>query len=314
MSPDSSAAPAESVDKTDAMMKKECDNLKLAMRRSLALDSLTLKSYEAYLCLQKNRSEHTVRAYMQLLSAFENFSKAYDGDDVGMIRGFIKDSAGSCSKATQALRASALRNFINWSPALDGPQKSLLLKHIQSPKISKRVPRIIELSDLQRILEYIQTQKESEQVLFFLLYGSGLRISEALSAEWRNVNLSEGSLKILGKGAKERLVPLVPELIDLLSAMNLLPGDKLVMAAPAQRLAHSWVQRWGKELGLEEKNGRWHPHKLRHSIATHLLQMGGKVPQIQKLLGHEQLSTTEKYTHLNNSDLLSIYKKSMPLP
>lgn len=283
---------------------------------SLSLDSETLKAYEAYLCLQKNRSAHTVKAYLQTLTSLATFAKAFDGTNaITIMRDFTKDAAAVTSKATQAQRSSALRNFINWMPNLNSAQKAALLKYIQSPKIPKRVPRILDLADIQKILTYIESQNTAEQVVFHLLYGSGLRISEALSASWNNANLSERSLKVMGKGSKERIVPMTMQLAALLKNEKSKSGKEssLVPGQPDENLVRKWVRRWGSDLELEDKNGRWHPHKLRHSIASHLLQMGAKVPQIQKLLGHEQLSTTEKYTHLNPSDLLRVYKSSMPL-
>jgi len=284
----------------------------LDMSFSLPLDSESLKSYEAHLSLQKNRSPHTVRAYMQLLRQLAGFAEVHGGDAITVVRDFTKDAAAASSKATQAQRASALKNYIAWCPGLDTAAKAQLNKHVRSPRIPRRVPRILELADLEKILAYIAEQNETEQILFYLLYGSGLRISEALGAEWSKFHPKTASLKIMGKGAKERIVPVVGALVKLLQGAPSRQG-LLVAGAPSERAVRSWVRRWGRELGLEEKTGHWHPHKLRHSIASHLLQMGAKVPQIQKLLGHEQLATTEKYTHINPADLLKIYKKTMPL-
>lgn len=290
------------------------------MSESLPLDDKTLKAYEAYLCLQKNRSPHTVRSYLQTIRSLSCFSAAHgkNSEVSQLLRDFIRDAASQKgAKSSQAQRGSAIRNFINWSPTLNSETKATLLRHVQSPKIPKRIPRILELSDIEKILSHIKEQSTEEQLVFFLLYGSGLRISEALGATWNNVNLTSASLKVLGKGSKERVVPLVPALMTLLKNLkkNLPDGhSRLLDSRISEFTVRKWVRQWGRDLELEDKNGQWHPHKLRHSIASHLLQMGAKVPQIQKLLGHENLATTEKYTHLNPSDLLKIYKKAMPLP
>lgn len=287
------------------------------MKFSVPLDESTLKSFEEHLSFQKKRSEHTVRAYIQTLSALSELAESHESsypDAAELIRAFIKDSAPNISKATQALRASALRTFIDWHPALRREQKSYLKRHISSPKIPKRIPRILELSDLEKTLNYIHEQSKDEQLLFYLLYACGLRISEALNLTWENIQFSTNSIHVLGKGLKQRVLPMVPHLKKLLQTM---PPQSQVYVWPkpglSDRKARAWVKKWGKELGLEESTGSWHPHKLRHSIASHLLQSGAKVPQIQKLLGHEDLATTEKYTQINPSDLLRIYKKSMPI-
>lgn len=295
-----------------------CVNLKLNMLSSLPLDVATLKSWEAYLSLQKNRSPHTVRAYLQTLRSLQAFALALPAgtSPQNLVRDFIKDAASSVTKATQAQRASALRNFINWLPGYGASERAALIRHIQSPRVGKRLPRILDLADIESIVQYIGEQSFAEQVLFYLLYGSGLRVSEALGACWQDVHLGATSLRVLGKGAKERIIPMVPALVELLrkNQSGQSPQTPLLGATVPAPKARQWVRRWGTELKLEDKTGHWHPHKLRHSIASHLLQMGAKVPQIQKMLGHEELATTEKYTQVNPSDLLKIYKKTMPLP
>jgi integrase/recombinase XerC len=169
------------------------------------------------------------------------------------------------------------------------------------------------------LIKVVEEASKNEQMLFYLLYGSALRISEALYLEVKNINFEKKTIRVLGKGSRWREVPVLDNFLSIFSKSRPLKdienleeektwhGNELTYA-----LARRWIGNWGKASGIHEKYGFLHPHKLRHALASHLLRRGGKLPHIQKLLGHKNLSTTQKYTHLELEDLLKAYDKALP--
>ena len=203
---------------------------------------------------------------------------------------------------------AALKNFFSWAKnkkLCDSTFPNVLI----SPKTPKKSLRIFNEDDLVLLVKVVAGKSLEQQLLFELLYGSGLRISEALQV--KKSHLLNKGLKVRGKGDKVRLLPLTikaQKLLRELDAENLGPWGQFT----SLRKFREWTYSWGEESGLEEHYGKLNPHKLRHSIATHLLRRGAKLPQIQKLLGHRNLATTERYTHLSTSDLVRIYDQSLP--
>ena len=169
--------------------------------------------------------------------------------------------------------------------------------------------RIFNEDDLSLLVKVIEKRSLEEQLLFELLYGSGLRLSETLNI--KKSQLMNKGLKVKGKGDKERLLPLTAKAKTILCELD---SENQGPWGPrtSLRKLREWSYSWGEESGLEEHYGKLNPHKLRHSIATHLLRRGAKLPQIQKLLGHRNLATTERYTHLSTSDLVRIYDQALP--
>ena len=172
--------------------------------------------------------------------------------------------------------------------------------------------RIFDEDDLPLLLQHIQNRPAEEQLLFELLYGSGLRFSEAFNLCEKDVDLRQSQISVLGKGMKRRLVPLTPGARKLLHKKRISPDKSLWPESTKEAQLRRWVRNWGVATGFDEKYGGLYPHKLRHSIATHLVRRGAQLPQIQKLLGHSELSTTEKYTHLNIQDLVKVYDDCFP--
>jgi integrase/recombinase XerC len=155
----------------------------------------------------------------------------------------------------------------------------------------------------------IEKNDARQQLLFELLYGSGLRISEAHDLKWAELRSAEQSLEVLGKGRKRRVVPLTPEAFRLFAALRSTASKTSAGPFPEDvRTLRRWVERWGTL--IPENELKLHPHRLRHSLASHLLQRGSKLPEIQRLLGHTRLSTTERYTHLDLNDLIRVYESS----
>ncbi len=256
--------------------------------------------------LKHRRSPRTLESYAAVLKRFHDFL----GEQTltpASLQDFIQDSSSQLAPSSLAQWTSALKNFFTWAEKQKqfGPE---FKKIIQRPRLTKKLTQIVEEEDLHLLKQMIETRPQEEQLFFELIYGSGLRLSEAYTFEFSKADLSTPKLQVLGKGNKYRQVPLTSKAVSLLKTI----GKNPWIGRTTVRSLRRWVENWGKLCALEENCGPLHPHKLRHSIASHLLKRGAKLPQIQKLLGHERLGTTERYTHLNVDDLVRVYDESFP--
>lgn len=259
-----------------------------------------------HLELSKKRSTRTREIYSQILLDFECFLEGEEPSE-DKARAFLRSRAQEIAASTQALHVSVLRSLGRWLRLEEGASTSWLLK---SPKVTQKKIRVFAEEDLDMLLRVVESRDVEEQILFYLLYGSALRISEALNLEIQNVDLKKSKLRILGKGSRWREVPLAPQVLALFKGLGLSKGQWHEGRIPYS-MARKWVLSWGEESGLNSKYDALHPHLLRHALASHLLRRGAKLPHIQKLLGHSRLSTTEKYTHLEVDDLIRAYDKAM---
>lgn len=284
------------------------------MGKILASTHPIVKDYAEYLRLQQKRSANTVLAYTEIAGRLLQFSgtapslrKVLDAETLSA---FFRQSSRQLSASSQALWVSACRNFLRWL-AEKGEIEAGLESTLYRPKLARKLTTVFDEEDLPLLLKCLEERPFEERLLFELLYGSGLRISEALQLQYSQIDLAQGTFWVLGKGNKKRFLPLSPGAQELLATPKIKQGSIWSRAYSPRALRH-WVEAWGKRAALADKAGRLHPHKLRHSIATHLLRRGARLPQIQKLLGHSQLSTTERYTHLSVEDLMRVYDLSFP--
>jgi integrase/recombinase XerC len=300
----------------------------------MARSAETLKSeWLAALAHERRASPHTLRAYGDDVSRFLEFLKTHLGgviderklDKVAPadIRGFITDrrNEGLGNRSVRRMLAS-IRSFYRHlarENVVDNPAA----KSIRSPRIARSLPRPLSEADAARALAQaaendVEWLGARNVALLTLLYGAGLRISEALSLRFGDVPLGEG-LVITGKGRKERVVPLLAVIRDAISAyaqiipFRLSPKDALFVSRRGKtmsaREAQALMQNLRGRLGLSE---RATPHALRHSFATHLLQNGGDLRSVQELLGHASLSTTQAYTEIDARKLMDVYEKAHP--
>ena len=197
------------------------------------------------------------------------------------------------------------------------------LSALRAPKVAKPAPRPLEVNQASALIEAADENAAAwiglrDRAVFALLYGCGLRISEALSLDRDAYPFGE-SVRVMGKGRKERLVPMIPAVAEMTGSyldacpFGLTRGGPLFVGARGKRLSAGIVQKRLRELrpllGLDE---RATPHALRHSFATHLLGEGGDLRTIQELLGHSSLSTTQRYTEVDEARLLDVYRKAHP--
>ncbi len=293
-----------------------------------------LQSWQEFLRVEKNMSRHTLRAYCGDISHFVNFLADHldkhpslnDLSEVSLrdFRAWMSrkamDGAGNASRARSL---SGIKNFLSWLDK-QGIMHNAAIGTVRTPKQAHKLPRPLHEAQAMEVLEQAGLLASEDWIaardraLFTLLYGCGLRIDEALSLNMDGLP-HDGFLRVTGKGNKERQVPVLPIVeLALLNYTNFRPsGNKpdapLFIGARGGRLNQGVAQRAMRELrgtlGLPETAT---PHALRHSFATHLLQNGANLREIQELLGHASLSTTQRYTEINAAELLKVYKAAHP--
>jgi len=266
-------------------------------------------------------SAHTVDSYRRDL---EQFVQHHGDGDLSAIRrrdveGWLvaQHSAGR-SPATLARRLSALRSFLEWTI-----ERQLLRDNaadgVRPPKLPKRLPRNLPPEQTALLLNDGDSGSEARDLaLIALLYGCGLRVSETVGLDLADLDLSGREVRVVGKGRKERIVPLPEGVVPLLNGWlnertQTLAAGPLFINRRAGRLTSRSVQRMLKTRALATgADISVTPHRLRHSFATHLLAGGVDLRAIQELLGHASLATTERYTHLDINRLTEVYDRAHP--
>lgn len=230
------------------------------------------------------------------------------------------------SAASMNRELSSIKSLFSYLRRIGVVEKDIT-KRISSLKTPKVLPQFVPQSRMDELLESTREQKYSQEfkqvrnsLIISLLYGCGIRLAELLDIKLGDI--TNGSVKIHGKGDKDRLVPLLPELVSRVEAyveccrrcgIELTAADKLIVGTAGKPLSRSTVQRVVRqEMMAANVQGRKSPHILRHTFATHLLSKGADMREIQELMGHSSLSTTQHYTHNSIGQLLSVYDKAHP--
>jgi len=287
--------------------------------------------YIDYLKAERNTSPYTVRNYTTDLLGFFEFLRAkgvgslreVDRHDLRqylsglMEQGFVK--------ASIARKLSAIRSFYRYL-LREGAVTTSPVATTSSPKLDKLLPSFLTIDEVERLLEAPDLSSpmgQRDRVLIELLYASGLRVSELVSLNLEQVNLDTLELRVLGKGSKERMVlmgePAARALSVYLSQGRLeLLGKKrssaLFLNRYGERIIERRVQRiLEKYANIAGIDKRVHPHLLRHTFATHLLDGGADLRVVQELLGHANLSSTQIYTHVTQSQARKVYLSAHPL-
>lgn len=306
-----------------------------------------LAEFIDYIRLNRNVSEHTADAYRSDLAQFFAFAapsmgrtaEDFDPDDIDLatIRAFMAElHKQGQARASVARKLSALRTYMRYLRRegwIETDPASLAV----SPRREVRVPAHLSEEEMRRLLEMPDTSEplgRRDRAILELFYASGLRLSELVGLDLEDVNLTGRMARVLGKGSKERLVPFNQSTVDAVRAW--LKDRAVLRAAVAAQVdePRRASRRSGEPLFLNFRGGRLtgrsvqrlvaryvhgfsirfgiSPHALRHSFATHLLERGADLRAIQELLGHVQLSTTQRYTHVNAAQLLEVYRKAHP--
>lgn len=290
----------------------------------------THKSIAIYLKYMENiksASPHTLRHYaIDLDQIFGNsnhvkninkegkvFLESFENDLIPFVRRAFERTWPALSVASRNRKAATVKSFFSWLFEEKMISKDLSLQ-ITCPKIPKKIPHFISVDEIISIVHFLRSNNEPiTESLFFLIYGCGLRVSEACHLKWEAISLSHRHIRVLGKGNKERIViaprPTIAA-VTRLKKMNF--SDEYIFGqSPLNpRTAYEHIRTLGKNTGLMKP---LHPHALRHSFATHLLSSGANLRTLQEILGHESLQATEKYTHLGIDQLARTLEGFHPL-
>ena len=289
-----------------------------------------------YLTQTKNYSVHTATAYETDIRDFIKFYDNFNGCNVTLsdfaradticFRAWLADrQRRDLAHKSTARALSSLRGFYKFlSKKYDIKNNAIGL--ISSPKVPRKLSKAIEVSDVEHMHEAIKEIDDAEPwiaardwALVVLIFGCGLRISEALSLKNSDVRGRPDALRILGKGSKERIVPVLPTVLDAIEKYTKLrpfgsapeePLFRSVRGLPmSPRMAEKVVEKLRHYLQLPDYVT---PHALRHTFATALLAGGADLRSLQELLGHSSLSTTQLYTKVNMSEIMNIYENAHP--
>jgi integrase/recombinase XerC len=278
---------------------------------------------------QRNASPHTLKAYAGDLDIFSGYvgSRHWRGIDHLTIRGFLSHLyERGLSKASVARSLAAVRSLYRWL-AQEGVVEQNPAALVSTPKLPKKLPRVPTVEEMNSMLDgqmpEVAAFPERDRLMFELLYGCGIRNSELIGINLDDIRLSAEAILIRGKGKKERYVPFGDAVRASLAVY--LPARQQVLAQGRKNAGALLINRRGGRLTTRSV-GRIikkiavakglspdvHPHTLRHAFGTHMLEEGADLRAIQEMLGHERLSTTQRYTQLSMKHVLQVYDQTHP--
>lgn len=289
-----------------------------------------IKDFQLYLKNEKGSSKNTIDSYIRDIEQYAEFLIHYHGiknpKDIERIHleAYMRSLKRSISTKSMARKLTAIKSFHHflW---IEKEVSDDIAKTYKSPKIEKSLPKVLSVDEVMSILNQVDPKSDlglRNQALLELIYGSGLRVSELLDIEMGDIHLNQGYIIVKGKGSKERMVPISdPSVVALReyiikSREHLLHQAKtsyLFVNQKGSRLSRQGFFKLLKKLahdaGVETDCS---PHTLRHSFATHLLENGMDLRTLQSLLGHEDISTTQIYTHISQKRIQEIYQQAHP--
>jgi integrase/recombinase XerD len=295
----------------------------------------TVEDYLAYLQVERGLAPATIRAYRGDLTDFgasQGDGATWAGSPDAVVRYLAartqRGRRGETGLAPTSLRrrAAALKGFYKFAFG-EGLIDVDVASHLDLPRQSRRLPDTLDIGEVERLLEAAAWAGVRDRALLELLYAAGLRVSEAIGLDREDLSLDGGFVRVIGKGDKERLVPIGEVALDwlvtwldgpwpdLLARSHVAPvrGGPLFLGDRGRRLGRqaAWAAVTGaaKRAGL---SGKVSPHTLRHSFATHLLEGGADLRVVQELLGHASISTTQLYTHLTGERIRDVYRRAHP--
>lgn len=285
------------------------------------------QQFKDYLKFEKQYSSHTLGSYERDLNQFQSWLKKNQCDDIvkadnlhirNWVAGLHRQGIGS---KTLQRKLSSLRSFYNFlirkrllknNPAVD----------IRAPKSASKLPDTLDTDSLSQLLNITGDDILAirDHAIMELFYSSGLRLSELVNLEINSIDFQEKSLRAMGKGNKERLLPVGSKAIEAIQKWLQKRNDianqdetALFVSNRGTRISPRSIQQrlsyWQKKQGVTQ---HIHPHKLRHSFASHILESSGDLRAVQELLGHADISTTQIYTHLDFQHLANVYDKAHP--
>jgi integrase/recombinase XerD len=292
---------------------------------------LFLKEYLAYLKLERNLSENTLSSYKNDLLTFISFLSDYnifDPSEISSdkITAFFKSLKNiGLTNASTARYFSSLKGFFKYLTKNNYIVKNPIEK-INAPKLSKKLPDVLNFNEIEKILskpDISETLGLRDRAILELLYACGTRVSELINLKLQDLFLQEEVIRVLGKGSKERLIPIGSSAIkwveEYLSKSRSLimkiskSGNYVFLNSRGTKFSRMgvWkiIDRYVKEAGIKKQV---HPHTFRHSFATHLLEGGADLRAVQEMLGHADISTTQIYTHIDREYIKQVHKQFHP--
>lgn len=290
-----------------------------------------IHEYEMYLNVEAKLSKNTTENYVSDITQYCNYLTKYrnitepENITIEDVRSYLSSlKRNHISPSSQSRKLSAMKSFHKFL-MLEKYVTKNVAKLVQNPKQEKKLPSVLSVEEVDNLLNCLSTDTPLElrnKTMIELTYSSGLRVSELINLKISDLHLQNGFIQIFGKGNKERIVPVGEEAIVLINeyletARLLFVNNKSKDYVFLTRLGSKMTRQMFFEI-IKEKSKLAgitkdvSPHKLRHSFASHLLERGIDLRLIQELLGHESISTTEIYTHINNTRLKNIYLNAHP--
>ncbi|MGQ9489249.1 MAG: site-specific tyrosine recombinase XerD [Anaerolineae bacterium] len=297
----------------------------------------SIQEFLDYLIAERGSSENTIAAYRNDLAQFQEFMQqrgrlAKDGDWSGMTRDdliayifWLKER--EYSSATVARKVAAMKSFCGFLLRIDAIEDNPA-EELDSPRVKKRLPVTLTPDEVDRLLALPAQQGDKPKALrdtamLEMLYATGMRVSELAGLTLDDLDLEAGTVRCVGKGDKERVMPLYAKAIEAVRAylekgrpalLGQNASERTLFLNPrGEQLTRQglWliIKGYARQLGLENKVT---PHTLRHSFATHMLNGGAGLREVQKLLGHANISTTQVYTHISQGHLRQVYDEAHP--
>ena len=296
-----------------------------------------IEQYGVYLCVERNLSPHTLRNYLSDLRQFRQFllaeGFAEDGGkkitleeiNLHVVRTYLGALARVCKKSSVGRKLAALKGFFLYLVKEGHINRNPLLG-LASPKQEKPLPAFLSVDDVFRLLGGVQgigALGIRDRAILEVLYSTGVRVSELVGLNWSDIDFQLGIIRVIGKGSKERIIPIGEVALQALRDYSMEQGKKWGRVAKGEaavflnrrgdrittRSVARVVEKHLRATGIPVRMG---PHGLRHTFATHLLNSGADLRVIQELLGHVSLSSTQRYTHVNLDQLTAVYDRAHP--
>lgn len=293
--------------------------------------SQAIKDYTFYLKIERGLSQNSINSYVldveKLISFLEenNISETPISISEVSIREFIYNASKKINPRSQSRLISGLRSFFNYM-VFEDYRESNPLELIESPKIGRKLPDTLSEEEIDRLIKAIDLSKpegERNRAMLETLYGCGLRVSELVNLKLSDLFFDEGFIKVTGKGDKQRFVPIIDVTkkyitiyrTEIRKHMNIQAGfeDTLFLNRRGKQLTRAMIFTIIKQLAVKiDLKKSISPHTFRHSFATHLLENNADLRSIQLMLGHESITTTEIYVHLDKSHLIKTIEQFHP--
>ena len=290
----------------------------------------SFENFKNYLKLERGLSTNSIKSYEYDLNLFKNFIQSNKMSDTPFncrpetVKNYLYNNLSNKKSRSQARSISAIKSYFNYL-IFEGYIKKSPISDIESPKLEKKLPEVLTELEIEKLIKSFDMQQnfgQRNRTIIEVLYGTGIRVSELVNLKLSNIFFKENIIKIIGKGNKERFVPLgriasneIRKYLKIRdnSIIDSKFSDIVFLNRYGRGLTRSMIFKIisdsYKRIGLDKKIS---PHTLRHSFATHLLKNGADLRTIQIILGHESITTTEIYTHLDTYHLEEVLNKFHP--